>query len=79
MTRNAKIAKLANAIRDYRGAYNPTTMVWRVRPIPTAKGRVEKWLGELGLDVATTMPIIDGFETKGQFREWLAKLPAAKP
>lgn len=74
MTRNIKIKKLANAIRDYRGAYNATTLVWRVRPIPAAKVRVEKWLGELGLNVAATMPAIDGFKTKEEFNAWLVKL-----
>lgn len=74
MTRAKKIAKLANAIRDYRGAYNAATLVWRIRPIPSAAPRVERWLKELGMDVAATMPAIDGFKTKGEFSAWLAKL-----
>lgn len=81
MTRAKKLSKLANAIRDYRGAYNAETLVWRVRPIPSAKVRVEKWLAELRMDVAATMPIIDGFKNMDEFRAWLLKIgqPAPTP
>lgn len=74
MTRTAKAAKLAHAVREYRGSKNPGTGKWRVPPKPSAKPRVERWLAELKLDVAESMAKIDAFETFDQFRAWLRKI-----
>lgn len=74
MSKNEKLHKLANAIREYRGARSEAHGKWIRPPNPAARGRVERWLGELGLDVAGSMARIDAFETAGEFQAWVAKL-----
>lgn len=74
MTKNTKLAKLAHAIRDYRGTYDPETGKWRRAPDQSARPRVERWLGELKLDVAGSLTLIDSFKTTDDMRAWLAKI-----
>lgn len=71
MTRTEKFAKLGNAVRDYRGGYNPETGKWRAPPQPNAIARVHRWLRALGIEPVTVMEKIDGFKTKDEFRAWL--------
>ena len=71
MSKNEKLHKLANAIREYRGARNAAHGKWIRPPKPVARRRVERWLGELGLDVAGSMVRIDAFETAGEFQDWV--------
>lgn len=73
MTRNDRLHKLGNAIREYRGAKGVHGK-WIRPPNPGAQARVERWLAELGLDVTTHMAAIDGFKTREEFDAWMRSL-----
>jgi hypothetical protein len=74
MTTEEKIRKLTAACTDYRGKFHPVTKAWIVRPKPLARGRVEKWLAELGRDPAADIPRIDAFRTFQEFYQLLAEI-----
>ena len=74
MSRNEKIQKLGRAIREYRGARSPYDAVWTRTPVPRARKRVERWLAELGQDVAKSMAAIDGFKRIEEFNAWIRTL-----
>ncbi len=72
MTRNARLAKLVGAIREYRGTYTPTG--WRHAPRPTARVRVERWLTALALPVEDSVAAIDAFKTTAEMRAWITRV-----
>lgn len=74
MNRNQKIAKLANAIRDYRGMINNKTGKWIHPPKPVEMLRVQRWLTALGLDVIAGIHLVDNFQSFDQFNKWLNTL-----
>lgn len=74
MTRTEKITKLANAIRDYRGAFHADTGVWIRGPQYMAASRVIRWLERLGVNAKDGMEAINGFRTLDQFRAWMKQL-----
>lgn len=71
MTRNAKVHKLCNAVREYRGIFYSTTGEWRRKPNPNAKPRIESWLRRLKLDIPTHMAKIEAFVTVDDMRAWI--------
>lgn len=74
MTRQQKISKLGNAIKDYRGAYVPDSGKWVRAPDRRALDRVTVWLRRLHLDVAGSMKFIDEFHSFGEFNKWIGGL-----
>lgn len=79
MTRTQKIRKLASAIKDYRGAYNPGTGKWIRGPQPSALPRITAWLSRLDADIPSALAKIDGFETQDDCSLFLLELEEAKP
>lgn len=71
MTRNEKIHKLANAIKRYRGSYDPKTGKWLRAPQKMELGKVCRWLSELGINNAGSVDKIDGFKTLDAFNAWI--------
>jgi hypothetical protein len=74
MTTEEKIRKLNNAVTEWRGKFHPVSKAWIVRPKPAAKGRVEKWLVELGRDPSADLPRIESFRTFQEFFQFLAEV-----
>lgn len=74
MSKNEKLRKLGNAVREYRGSYHPKTKAWIHAPKRHSLERVRKWLSELNVDVVSGVAFIDRCETWIQFREWIADL-----
>lgn len=71
MTRNEKLKKLANAIKDFRGAYDASENKW-VRPPQPHKGQaVLNWLQKLRVDVKTEWRKIISFKTRAEFDAWI--------
>lgn len=59
--------------------YHPTTKKWIHAPKASAGERVKVWLERLGMDVATHMARIDGFQSFAEFRAWLAVVSEKPP
>ena len=77
MTRTERINKLANAIKAYRGSYNPETKKWIRPPQPDKRANVIKWLHSLAHHpnvITAELNIIDGFKNHDEFRNWIKKL-----
>lgn len=79
MTRNEKISKLANAVRDLRGLYRPASgtcvkAVWVYTPKLGEIGRVKLWLARLKLPVEETLHQIRSFKSYQEFNEWVRTL-----
>ena len=85
MTRNAKIQKLANAVKAYRGANtvivnetNGTVKTkWLISPQCGKRTAIVKWLKALGRDnhqIEQDAIQIDGFKTRAQFESWIQSL-----
>lgn len=74
MTRQQKIAKLGNAIKDYRGAYVPTSGKWVRAPDHRALDRVKCWLQRLQLNVTDSLKQIDEFHSFGEYDKWMGGL-----
>ena len=75
MSRNEKINKLGNAIREYRGTYNPVTLKWKRQPKPHLADRLLRWLERLGVDEPiVALADIQEFKDFDQMRDWLSKL-----
>lgn len=70
MTRPERIQKLANAIKEFRGAYDSRTGKWIRTPKPHAITRVYKWLDALGLP-ASDIEKIQGFKTLDEFHVYI--------
>ena len=65
------LKKLASAVKDYRGSYNPNTGAWVKHPKPKAERRVRRWLERLGLPVDLCMVEIRALKSYPEFRGWL--------
>lgn len=79
MTRNEKIRKLANAVKDFRGLYLPPMRRHDkpqcIRPKQDgAMSRVCLWLERLNLPVDETLHQIRSFKSYQEFNEWLRTL-----
>lgn len=74
MTRNEKLRKLGNAVREYRGAYEARSGKWVYAPKRDASDRVRHWLSELNFDVGKGLKFIDECKTLDQFRTWVSAL-----
>ena len=84
MTRDDKKHKLANAVKEYRGAYNETTKVWLLGRTskPSAIVRVNRWLIELftvhgftdNAKVADALTLIETCNHWDKFNAWLKNL-----
>lgn len=77
MTRTAKIVKLANAVREYRGLYDSVSKKWKRPPVKSALKRIVRWMEELGLEPVNEMKAIDNFKTTDDLNEWIKLLPGA--
>jgi hypothetical protein len=73
MNRNEKIAKLGNAIWEYRGRYDPKTGAWKQHPRPSAAARIFVWLKRLGLE-PHELRTIQEFKTAADFNAWIKKI-----
>jgi len=74
MTRTQKIQKLANAIKDYLGAYHANSGKWIRPPHPTAIGRVCSWLDKLKIERESALAKIHEFHNVGEFNDWIRTL-----
>ncbi len=76
MTRAKKIHKLANAIREYRGAKSSMAedAYWLRSPKPSALARVVDWLSRLKLNAAECVQRINAFKSYQECGEWLKTL-----
>ena len=75
MSRNQKLAKLRNAIVEYRGSYNAKTKVWTHPPKPAKLRDIQRWLTALGVtDHGAALIRIDAFETQEVMGQWLSEL-----
>lgn len=74
MTRSQKVQKLGRAVRSYRGTTDAHTGKWKRRPDLSAKARIERLLGSLGLHLETHLPLIEGFKTMPEFNRWIVSL-----
>lgn len=74
MNHNEKVAKLGNAIREYRGSYDSKTKKW-IRPENKgALTRVKTWLSRIGRSqdqIPKDVERIDGFAHTDEFRQWI--------
>lgn len=73
MNRNEKLAKLARATREWRGAWDATNEKWIRPPQPKAVQRVAKWIVQLGLELTSTLQTLAGFKSYKEFDAWLAR------
>jgi hypothetical protein len=71
MSRNERIKKLANAIREYRGRWHPQRKKWVETPNPARRAGVIRWAGELGLSQEMVLLNADGFQTMDEFDRWI--------
>jgi hypothetical protein len=78
MNTEMKIKKLSGAVVDYRGKRNGVGGPWIVKPLPGAKARVVKWLGELGRDADADLKRIDGFKDVREFWAYLGEIRKAQ-
>lgn len=75
ISRVKAIAKLGNAIREFRGLYSPKSGKWIHPPNPKRAEGVLRWLKELGFDEPIIgLADIQEFKTFAEMREWMRKL-----
>jgi len=77
MSRNEKIRKLANAVKDFRGMCHGTPEKhgkWVRPPQPTQMARVVVWLERLNLPVQETLHLIRSMKTWQEFNDWTKTL-----
>ena len=74
MSRAERIQKLAHAVKDYRGVYDPQTGKWMRAPQPKLRARIAEHLRCLGRDVAAELRKIDGFKQRAEFETWIANI-----
>jgi hypothetical protein len=79
MTRNQKLTKLGNAIREYRGVYSAHTGKWRRPPKPEKVEGILKWLERLGIpEPIPLLSDIQEFKDFDEMRDWLRRLSPKK-
>lgn len=76
MSRTEKFGKLARAVREWRGAFNPNTGKWIRPPRQDALPRVARWLDELGMEVQPALEKLASFKTTREFDTWLREAQA---
>lgn len=75
MTKTEKLRKLGNAIREYRGAFNPASGKWIRSPKPNKVERILYWLELLGVqEPIVSLADIQEFKTFSEMRKWLANI-----
>lgn len=78
MTRDEKIRKLANAVRDFRGKYvlksDGTPGKWVRPPQHMEVTRVVTWIKALGLPEEPTLHHIRSMKSWQEFNEWVKTL-----
>ena len=74
MNKAEKIGKLARAIKEYRGTYDPINMRWTRQPKGRAIYRVVLWLEKLGLDTDASIPLINNFKSYEEMGSWLKSI-----
>lgn len=74
MSRNERKKQLAEAVRAYRGTFDPETKRWFAPPQPRALARVERLLTKLQVAVKENVTKIDGFKSTDEMAAWLAAL-----
>jgi hypothetical protein len=74
MTRNEKIRKLSNAVKDYLGLYRETTGEWMYPPKSSAILRVKVWLERLKIPVESGLERIHNLRNIKEFHAWLKTL-----
>ena len=81
MSRNEKLHKLANAIREFRGAHepkptkaNPLGIRWRRAPNPMAEIRVRTWLDRLDIETPANLERIRNFKILDDMNDWIRSL-----
>jgi hypothetical protein len=72
MSKNEKICKLFNAVKQWRGVKNGKTGKWIKMPVTKAKARVERWMGELRIPLSKIEELAS-MKTYGDFKVWLAE------
>lgn len=72
MSRNDKLHKLGNAVREWRGRYDARKKRWLVPPKESARERVIRWLTDLGLDVLPSLAFLAKVKTEREFNAWIA-------
>ena len=73
MTRTQRIEKLSNAIRAYRGVIHKIGKETKYKTAPDKYKikAIERYAGELLLDIRATVAIIDSFKTSDEFNTWI--------
>ena len=90
MTRNERIHKLSNAIKEYRGTFDPRTGKWIWPPKIQKRAVIVKWHRTLREptapsrqaaieQVAKDAAAIDGFKTYDEFRAWIKNFDLKTP
>lgn len=78
MTRAEKIAKLANAIRAYRGMTKTPAganeVKWHIPPNPDKLEAILTWTGRLGIDQNDALRKIHAFKHYDEFNAWILTL-----
>ena len=75
MSRNQKLKKLGNAIREYRGTYDPYTGKWRRPPKPEKAAGILSWLEKLGIkEPIPALADIQEFKSFDQMRDWMKQI-----
>jgi hypothetical protein len=81
MTRTERLRKLRNAVIAYRGITNqmPGSMKvkWLIPPNPHKRKNIVTWLTHLGCthsEIEAHAVLIDGFQTRAAFDNWMRKL-----
>lgn len=77
MTRSERKQKLANAIKQYRGAYDVKSGKWIIAPEIKKRRQIVDWLLKLGRthdQIEADAVAIDGFKTRAEFEAWMEAL-----
>jgi hypothetical protein len=76
MTRCERIKKLANAVKAYRGSYNPRTGKWISPPQLHRRDDVVKWLKSLRTEeqIWDDLKQIVAFKAISEFDKWIATI-----
>ena len=77
MTRSEKLNKLGNAVKAYRGSYDPASKRWIFPPNPAKRKNIVAWLTRLGRNhaqIESDALKIDGFKNRTEFYQWLASV-----
>lgn len=74
MSRSQMMEKLKSAIQIYRGVKDESNGKWIRLPAPRTVEIVRRRLDDLGLDVQSSMNLIDEFKNATELRAWIATL-----